>query len=201
MTPKATIPSIIKELISTRFSPDSLARGDREHCVLHQACPELVAHHVLSALQPQAQMQNYILTYKTQRMLCQVVTMVIACREAHIILMLRRLRACEETILPVSKVKSSGTWIALGFTLWLTLPQWGGNIKYVESPFFPPRVCLCVLLTHRFHSLSSCPRTSGTYSSHTGLQIGVGQGIFQTYKVDMAEISMVKDDSVLLVEV
>ena len=68
------------------------------------------------------------------------------------------------------------------------------------SPLFPQSY-LWVLLTHRFHSLSSCPHTSGTYNSHTGLQIGVGQGIFQTYKVHMAEVSTAKGHSVVLDEV
>lgn len=158
-------------------------------------------HTTRSALQPQAWMQNYSLTSRAQRILHQVVTMVIACREALIILTLRRLRACEEAIQPISKAKASGAWIILGFTLWLSLPQRGGSTKYVESHFFSQRVRLWVLLTHRFHSLSSCPRTSGTYSSHTGLQIDAGQGIFQTYKVHMAEVSMAKGDSVVLDEV
>lgn len=133
MTPSPTIPSIIRKILYTIFSPDSMARGDRESCV----CPGLMAHHILSALQPQAWMQNYILTCRAQRMPCQVVMMLIACREAPTILMLTGLRACEEAIMAISKAIPSGAWFTLDFTLWLHISQWAGTLN-TWSPLFSP---------------------------------------------------------------
>lgn len=127
-----------------------MARGHRVSCALHQVCPDPMGHHALPALQPQAWIQNYIRAYRAQRMLRQVVTTVTSCRDALTILVSRRLRACEEAILPISKAKASRAWITLGFTLWLSLPQWGGNIsplKYMESPFCPDSVFGFYLLT------------------------------------------------------
>lgn len=150
---------------------------------------------------------NDNLTYRTQRMFCWVVTMVFSSWGSSYYFNILKTKGWWRSHTAHLQSKSKQSQNQKPLRPELSRCNWAfhsnvGTLQplYTWSYLFP-RVHLWLLLTHRFHSLSSCPHTSGTYSSHTGLQIGEGQGIFQTFRVHMVEVSMATSDSVVLDQV